>query len=65
MNKDELTKQIISYIQLSTMEPREKAMWMLILPHMEERHVIKLKDLLEKEVNSIMDLYLEATKAKI
>lgn len=62
MTKDELTKQIISYVQLSTMEEREKAMWMLLLPHMEERHILKLKSILEKEVNSMMDLYLQATQ---
>jgi hypothetical protein len=62
MKKEEITKKVISYIQLSTMDDREKAMWMLLLPHMEEQHVIKLKDTLEKEVNSLMDLYLKVTK---
>jgi hypothetical protein len=63
MIKEELTKKVLSYIQISTMDEREKAMWMLLLPHMEERHIVRLKDTLEKEVNSLMELYLQATKA--
>lgn len=54
-------REIINYLQLSTMEPREKAMWMLLLPQMEEEKLGKLKKTLEKEVNAITDLYLEAS----
>jgi len=54
-------RKVINYLQLSTMEPREKAMWMLMLPHMEEEKLAKLERTLEKEVNAITDLYLEAS----
>lgn len=63
MDKKEITKEIIKYLQLSTMEPREKAMWMLLLPDMEAEKLNKLKSALEKEVNAITDLYLEAASA--
>ncbi len=63
MEKKEITKEIIKYLQLSTMEPREKAMWMLLLPDMETEKLNKLKSALEKEVNAITDLYLEAASA--
>jgi len=63
MIKKEITKEIIKYLQLSTMEPREKAMWMLLLPDMEAEKLNKLKNALKKEVNAITDLYLEAASA--
>lgn len=56
----ETVREIIKYLQLSTMEPREKAMWMLLLPQMEEDKLVRLKHTLEKEVNQITDLYLQA-----
>jgi hypothetical protein len=64
MINEEITKQLLSYIQLSNMDSREKAMWMLILPHMEEKHVLKLKAALEKEANSLIDIYIQATKSE-
>ncbi len=63
MDKKAITKEIIKYLQLSTMEPREKAMWMLLLPDMETEKLNKLKSALKKEVNAITDLYLEAASA--
>ena len=56
-----LVTEIIKYIQLSTMEPREKAMWMLLLPGMQKEKLTKLKVTLEKEVNAITELYLETS----
>jgi hypothetical protein len=64
MTDSNLIREIINYIQLSTMEPREKAMWMLLLPQMEEAKLLKLKTSLEKEVNAITDLYLNSVSAK-
>ncbi len=63
MENQQLIKEIINYLQLSTMEPREKAMWMLLVPDMETEKLAKLKATLEKEVNAITDLYLEAASA--
>jgi hypothetical protein len=64
MTNQQLIKDTISLIQLSSMEPREKAMWLLLIPQMEEDKLLKLKKALEKEVNAITDLYLEALNKK-
>ena len=60
-----LIKQIIPFIQLSSMQPREKAMWLLLIPAMEESHLLKLKASLEKEVNTMTDIYLNALSKKM
>lgn len=56
-----LVTSIINYLQLSTMEPKEKAMWMILLPEMEKDKLEKLDKTLQKEVNAITNLYLEAS----
>lgn len=58
MTNTQTLKEVINHIQLSAMEPREKAMWMLLLPNMEEQAVAKLKLCLAKETDAITDLYL-------
>ena len=63
MENKQIIKEIINYLQLSTMESREKAMWMLLMPDMETEKLSKLKTTLEKEVNAITDLYLETAGA--
>ena len=62
MENKELIAKIIQYIQLSSMEAREKAMWMILLPDMDIDHLTKLKNSLEKEVNALTDLYLNTMK---
>ena len=59
MANTNLIREIVKYIQLSTMEAKEKALWMLLLPEMAEEELQKLKKCLEKEVNAITDLYLK------
>ena len=59
MQNTHLIREIVKYIQLSTMEAKEKALWMLLLPEMAEAELLKLKNCLEKEVNAITDLYLK------
>ena len=63
-NRD-LIKDLISYIQLSSMKQKEKAMWLLLLPSMEETHLLKLKTSLQKEVSGITDLYINALSKKV
>jgi hypothetical protein len=63
-NRD-IIKDLISYIQLSSMKQKEKAMWLLLLPAMEEKHLLKLKVSLQKEVNGITDLYINALSKKV
>ena len=60
MQNKELLKKVLQYLELSTMAEEEKAMWMSMLPYMEESKLEELKNILEKEVNSITDLYLQA-----
>jgi len=64
MKNDQTIKDVIAYLQLSTMDPKERAMWMLLLPQMQEEEVSKLKTILQKEVNSMTELYLQATQQK-
>jgi hypothetical protein len=64
MAKQQLIRETINLIQLSTMEPKEKALWMLLLPKMEEAQILKLKASLGKEINAITDLYLKAVNSK-
>ena len=59
MTREELIKSIIQGIQLSTMDDKEKSMWMVLAPLMEEGELQKLESALKKEVNGLTDLYLE------
>ena len=61
MNKKEIVKQILTRIQLSTMSPKERMMWTILLPIMNEEKLHKLSESLEKETDQLMDLYLEST----
>lgn len=44
------------------MAPKEKAMWMVLLPEMEEKHIKKLNKSLQKEVSKLNDILLKAMK---
>jgi len=64
MVNQKLIKETLSLIQLSAMEPKEKAMWMLLLSEMEEGQILKLKKSLEKETSGLNDLLLKAIQSK-
>ncbi len=57
MTHKDLVKSILKNLQLSTMEHKEKAMWTVMLPTMNEEELTKLNTVLEEEVDAIMDLY--------
>jgi len=59
-----LQKDLAQLIQASTMEPQEKAMWMMLIPQMEANHLKRLKEILKKEVESFTDLSLEVVNQK-
>lgn len=59
MNKKELVKQILTRMQLSTMSPKERMMWTIFLPLMSEKKLAELNASLEKEIDALMDLYIE------
>ncbi len=55
-NKEKLQQKILGYLQLSTMSDKEKSMWTLLLPTLNEEETKKFHDILEKEINSLMEL---------
>lgn len=59
MDRNTLIASIVTLLQASTMEPKEKAMWLILIPQMEEADLVKLQDVLQKEVNAMTNLYLE------
>lgn len=65
MDKPTLLKNIVTYLQLSSMESKEKAMWFLFLPHLRDEELTKLHGTLEKEVSALTDLYLKALSQNI
>jgi hypothetical protein len=59
MDRNKLITDIVTLLQASTMEPKEKAMWLILIPQMEETDLVKLQDVLQKEVSAMTNLYLE------
>ncbi len=62
MQNKELIKQTLAYLQLSTMSPKEKSMWTLMVPSMNEDELRKLNTSLQKEIDALMDLQQKASK---
>ena len=60
MNKtrSELIQQILIYMQVSTIEPREKLGWTLMMPSMTIEQLTELEDILREDVQGLADLYL-------
>ena len=65
MDKQELIKQAITYLRISTMEEKEKSMWTFMLPNMEDKHIVKLLNLLKEEAEAKTDLFLEAYEKRL
>ena len=65
MDKQEIIKQAITYLRISTMEEKEKSMWTFMLPNMEETHIQKLLNLLKEEAEAKTDLFLEAYEKRL
>lgn len=59
MDRNKLITDIVTLLQASTMEPKEKAMWLILIPQMEETDLVRLQDVLQKEVSAMTNLYLE------
>jgi len=64
MADQKLMKEILALIQLSPMDAREKAMWMMLIPQMEEKQVLKLKKSLQKETDALNDMLLKGLTHK-
>jgi len=54
----ELVTSILKNLSLSTMSGKEKTMWMMMIPGMDETELNSLNDLLKEEVSELTDLYL-------
>ena len=64
MAKEKMTKELLSLIRLSTMESKEKAMWMVLIPQMDDRQIEKLADSMKREAEAMNGLLLKALKSK-
>ena len=62
MDKRKIIKSILIRLQLSPMEPKEKALWTVLLQTFGDSELKRLDKILEKEVDKLMDLYLKAQK---
>lgn len=56
--KKDVIKKILMYIKSSRMSMEEKKMRLAMLPHMEEKHLLKLADILEREINEYTEVYM-------
>ena len=65
MKKEQLIKQIITYLRISNMEEKESSMWTFMLPNMDEKHLEKLLNLLKEEAEAKTDLFLEAYEKRL
>lgn len=63
--KKELQKKVFVLLQSSRMSFDEKKMWIAMLPYMEEKHVEKLADILEREVGEFTNLYINALNSSV
>lgn len=58
----ELMQDILKLTNLSSMEEDEKTMWKVLIPSMKKDELEKFKDILDREVTDMTDLYLKALK---
>jgi len=61
-DNSELMQGILKLLDLSGMEEDEKTMWKVLVPNMERAELDKFKDILEKEVQTMTELYRKALK---
>ena len=59
-DKKELIKEILRLLPVSTMNTKERTLWLLITPTLSDTNLLKLKEVLKKEVDALTDLYLNA-----
>ncbi|MBD3270444.1 hypothetical protein GF376_02875 [Candidatus Peregrinibacteria bacterium] len=61
---EQLQKEIIKLLELSSMDEKERMLWTILMPNMEESELKQLHKTLEKEVNALTDIYVEAIKER-
>ena len=65
MQRKNIIQDILGKMELSTMSGKEKAMWTILLPNMEEKHLLKLQKSLNKETENLTNLYMETINGEI
>lgn len=64
MTKAKLTHEILKLMELSGMEDKERSLWTLLLPSMDQKQLEKLHKNLDKEVNELTKIYINALQGK-
>lgn len=65
MQLKNIIQDILGKMELSSMSGKEKAMWTILLPNMEEKHLLKLQKSLNKETENLTNLYMETINSEI
>lgn len=64
-NKKDIIKKILMYIKSSRMSTEEKKMRLAMLPYMEDKHLAKLADILQREVNEYTEVYMSLLNSAV
>lgn len=60
MDRNKVTQDIVKYLQLSSMDEKERTMWTLFLPNMEDKHLEKLLAILKEEADGKAEILLNS-----
>ncbi len=63
MVTEELQKEVLRLMELSSMDDQERTMWMILVPNMTEEELGKFRTVLDKEVTQLTDIYTKALKS--
>lgn len=64
-NKKDIIKKILMYMKSSRMSMEEKKMRLAMIPYMEDKHLIKLADILQREVNEYTEVYMSLLNSAV
>lgn len=59
-NNQDLINETLQLMQLSSMNEDERTMWTVMLPSLQTAEIEKLKASLEKEIQTMTNIYLKA-----
>ncbi len=63
-NNDELIREILEMMTVSTMKDDERTMWTVMLPSLLKPELEKFKAVLEQELSQLAEVYLQARQNK-
>jgi len=55
-----IARRLIPLLQMSTMSYKERLLWLIMIPLMDEKLLLKLEDSIKKESEGLTDLYMKA-----